>query len=74
MTVFQAASSGSLENLLRALRDLIAKTIDDGCAPRDLVGLSRRLIDLAAELEALEVQARTLTAVRPRKPFDKGAI
>lgn len=55
MSVTEAAESGTYRDLLVALRDRIATTIDDGCAARDLVGLSKRLVDLTAELRALDL-------------------
>src|SRR4051812_32079042 len=48
MSVLEAAEAGTCRDLLVAMRDLIARTIDDGCAARDLVGLSMRLIDLGS--------------------------
>jgi len=39
---------------LQALRDRIAADIDEGVAARDMASLSKRLLDISAELEALE--------------------
>jgi hypothetical protein len=56
--VSQAAASGSHRDLLVAMRTRIAKTIEDPkCPPRDLASLSRRLQDVAREIE--ELDART---------------
>lgn len=74
MTVLQAAESGH-RDLLVALRDLIARRIDDGCSPRDLVGLSRRLIDLAAEVRAIDAEsAYPSLRVVSDEPFDPAAV
>jgi hypothetical protein len=55
-TVSQAAESGSRRELLVAMRDRIAKTVEDPCCPpRDLAALTRRLQDIAREIEALDV-------------------
>jgi hypothetical protein len=56
-----------------ALRGLVARTIDAGVSPRDLVGLSRRLLDLTAELRALE-ERKPLRLVRDDEPFDPEAV
>lgn len=53
-TILEAASKGRHRDLLVALRDHIAARIDEGVSPRDLVGLSRRLLALAAEVRALD--------------------
>ena len=69
MTVLEAAEGGTYRDLLVALRDLIARTIDDGCSPRDLVGLSRRLMDLAGEVRAVDEQGPALKLVED-EPWD----
>jgi len=52
-TVKAAAESGRRE-LLEALRDKIADEIDNGNVhPRDLAALSRRLVDIAEQLDAM---------------------
>lgn len=54
-TVSQAADSGSQRDLLVAMRTRIARTIEDPkCPPRDLAALSRRLMDIAREIETLD--------------------
>lgn len=50
------AARGSRIGLLRSLRDNIAAQIDEGVPPRDLASLSKRLVDLAAEIAALEAK------------------
>jgi len=74
VTVLEAAESGTYRDLLVALRDLIARTIDDGCSARDLVGLSRRLLDLAHEVRALDDGGPGLRLVTSDEPFDPKAI
>jgi hypothetical protein len=74
MTVLAAAETGTYRDLLVALRYTIARTIEDGCAPRDLVGLSKRLCDLHAEIRDLDAEPR-LRAVGGRdEPFDPSVI
>ncbi len=51
--VAEAATLGRRE-LLVALRDRIAEEIDVGVPARDLAALSRRLVDIAADLELLD--------------------
>ena len=53
----KAAAGASRIDLLRALRDDIAGRIDEGVPARDLASLSKRLLDISAELEDLEVAA-----------------
>lgn len=54
-TVTAAAKSGSQKELLVALRDRIAKSVEDpGTPPRDLASLSRRLMEISKDLKALE--------------------
>ena len=58
-TVYQAADSGDLRALLVAMRERIAKTVSDPeCPPRDLAALTRRLHDIAKELDAIDLRAK----------------
>lgn len=50
----KSAASGSYKDLLVALRDNIAGQIDDGIQARDLAALSRRLLEISKELEAID--------------------
>jgi len=50
--VREAAKQGRRE-LLEALRDNIAGQIDAGVPARDLASLSRRLLDISAELDGV---------------------
>ncbi len=55
-SVAEAAQSGDRLELLVAMRDRIAKTISDSdCPPRDLASLTRRLQDIAKEIDQLEL-------------------
>jgi|SRR5689334_13937682 len=57
-TVTQAADTGTPRELLVALRTRIAKQVEDvNCPPRDLASLSRRLLEIAKEIEALDAAA-----------------
>ena len=56
-TVKAAAEGGSRRELLCALRARIAADIDNqNTPPRDLAALSRRLLEIAKDLEALDAQ------------------
>lgn len=68
MKIQEAAELGGRE-LLVALRDRIAVCIDEGCAPRDLVGLTRRLMDIAIEIDALDAKEP-----RPRLTLVEDAV
>lgn len=49
-----AAAKGSSKDLLSAMRDLVAKQLDDGVPPRDLASLTKRLMEITREIEALD--------------------
>lgn len=56
-TVKEAADSGDRRDLLVTLRSRIAKDIDDPNTPsRDLAALSRRLLEIAKDIEALDAE------------------
>jgi hypothetical protein len=58
-TVSDAAESGDRLSLLVALRARIAKSVQDPSTPaRDLAALSRRLLEIAKDIEAIEAEAR----------------
>lgn len=50
----KSAAASSYRDLLVALRDSIAGQIDGGILARDLAALSRRLMEISKELEALD--------------------
>lgn len=58
LTITQAAAEGTVREQLAALRERIAKTVEDpNCPPRDLAALSRRLMEITKEIEAIDAQA-----------------
>lgn len=58
-SVAQAAASGDHRSLLVAMRERIAQTVSDpDCPPRDLAALTRRLQDIAKEIEAIDLRAK----------------
>lgn len=58
-TVTLAASDGSHRELLVAMRDRIAKAVESPeCPPRDLAALSRRLMEIAKDIESIDLAAR----------------
>lgn len=52
-----AAATRGRRELLVALRDKIASEIDRGVPARELASLSRRLVDIADQLELVDVAA-----------------
>jgi hypothetical protein len=55
LTVTSAADGGNQRELLVALRSRIAKSVEDPNTPaRDLAALSRRLLEIAREIEAID--------------------
>lgn len=57
LSVTQAAKSGSHRDLLVAMRDRIAETVTNAaCPPRDLASLTKRLQDIANEIEAIDAR------------------
>lgn len=58
-TVAQAAATGDHRELLVAMRERIARAVSDpDCPPRDLAALTRRLQDIAKEIESLDLRAK----------------
>lgn len=59
LSVSQAAATGDHRALLVAMRERIARTVSDAdCPPRDLASLTRRLQDIAKEIEAIDLRAK----------------
>ena len=59
LSVSAAAASGDHRKLLVAMRERIALAVSDpDCPPRDLASLTRRLQDVAKEIEALDLRAK----------------
>lgn len=58
-TVAEAADSGDHRALLVAMRERIARTVTNpDCPPRDLAALTRRLQDIAKEIEVIDLRAK----------------
>lgn len=58
-TVSEAAASGDHRALLVAMRDRISKAVSDpDCPPRDLAALTRRLQDIAKEIEQIDLRRK----------------
>ena len=52
-TLSEAAAGNDRRDTLVALRDKLARTIDDCESGRDIAALSKRLMEVMAELDAL---------------------
>lgn len=78
LDVAQAAESGDHRALLVAMRDRIAQTVrNPDCPPRDLAALTRRLQDIAKEIEAIDLRAKQEAdedAVAPDEAWDEEAL
>jgi hypothetical protein len=75
-TVSEAASGGSQLELLVAVRSRVAKAVEDpGTPARDLAALTKRLIDVAKEIEAIKAEAEDGdTSGIPDEDFDAAAL
>ena len=75
-TVTQAATSGTPRELLTALRDRVAKDVEDPNTPsRDLAALSKRLMEIVREIEALDARDEEASdGPVPDAPYDASAI
>jgi hypothetical protein len=78
-TVTAAAADGDRRELLVALRSRIAQTVEDGSTPaRDLAALSRRLLEIAREIEAIDSASQDdeigKAAATPDDDWDSSAI
>jgi hypothetical protein len=77
-SVADAAQSGDRRELLVAMRDRIAKTISDpDCPPRDLASLTRRLQDIAREIDLLNLSgagAGSVVSDSGDEPFDSASV
>ena len=59
LTITEAAEKGTLRQQMVALRERIATTVDDpDCPARELASLSRRLLEISKEIEAIDVRTR----------------
>lgn len=59
LTVTDAASAGTHKDLLVAMRARVATAVQDPNTPaRDLAALTRRLMEIAKDIEAMDAQER----------------
>ena len=57
-TVTKAASTGTTRELLVAMRDRVAKTVENENTPaRDLAALSKRLMEIVRDIEAIDARS-----------------
>lgn len=76
-TVSEAAQGGDLRELLVAMRDRIAKAVaEPNCPPRDLAALTRRLHEIARDIEAIDAAADEEASSEPSadEDWDASAI
>lgn len=77
-SVAEAASGGDHRELLVAMRERIAQTVSNpNCPPRDLAALTRRLQDIAKEIEAIDLRAKEEAkedGVSPDEDWDEAAL
>lgn len=58
LTISEAAEKGSHRELLAAMRERVATAVQDpNCPPRDLAALTRRLQEIAREIDAIDAHA-----------------
>lgn len=70
MTVLEAVRTNDRRAALVALRDAVAETIDAKDSARDIAALSKRLMEVMAEIDALpdpEAEADPVEAMRKKK-------
>lgn len=75
--VSEAARSGNTLDLLIATRERIATAVDDpSTQPRDLAALTRRLMDIAKEIESIETEEseESEDAPTPDEDFDPASL
>lgn len=74
-SVASAADSGSSRELLVAIRSRVAMAVDDpDTCTRDLAALTKRLVDVAQAIEAIDARDGTPAAPVPDEVFDLSAI
>lgn len=67
-TVAQAAKAGTPRQLLVAMRDRIAEAVSQpNCAARDLASLTKRLQDIAHDIDAIDARDEIDAVVRIRE-------
>ena len=70
MTLLEAVRTDDRRTALVALRDAVAETIDAKDSARDIAALSKRLMEIMAEIDALpdpEADADPLEAARRKR-------
>lgn len=77
-TITQAAADGTTRELLVAMRARIAKAVEDANTPaRDLAALTKRLVEVVRDIEAIDARERqeaTKRADATDGPFNASAI
>lgn len=76
-TVTAAAAGGDRLELLVAVRSRVARAVQDPDTPaRDLAALTRRLLEVAREIETLEAAAKKEAAdgAVDDEPFDAASV
>ena len=78
-SVTEAASDGTTRELLVAMRGRIAKAVEDPNTPaRDLAALTKRLMEVARDIEAIDARedqdAQEAAVEAPSKSFDASAV
>lgn len=78
LSVAQAAATGDHRALLVAMRERIAQAVSNpDCPPRDLAALTRRLQDIAKEIESIDLRASEeggQDVVTPDEEWDAEAL
>jgi len=80
LSITQAAETGDHLALLKAMRERVAKTVEDpNCPARELASLTRRLQELVREIDAIEARLRQEEAEdangnRPDDAWDAEAL
>lgn len=72
--VVEAAQAGDRRALLVSVRDALAAAIDAGPLPRDLLALSKRLLEVVAEIDALGGKPPADTSDDEDGPHDDAVV
>lgn len=76
-SVTEAAEKGTARELLVAMRARVATAVEDPNTPaRDLAALTRRLREIAKDIEAIDAREREdgASATAPDESFDASAL
>ena len=76
-TITQAAEKGTTRELLVAMRARIAKAVEDPNTPaRDLAALTKRLVEVVRDIEAIDARAEQegTSDGRTDEAFDASAV